>query len=230
MLKWRSFTNSRIISSFYYILFPTWTKRLSQEFANCDTVLDLGCGYNSPIQHCHIPFSVGVEVFEPYLIEARKKGIHDEYIRANVTELEIAQKSFDAVMAIEIIEHLTKEEAYRLIEKMEIWARNKVIISTPNGYIQQDGYDNNPSQVHKSGWTTNEFKNLGYRVHGKNGWKILRGDRGLLKFKPTFLWQVISDITQRITYYYPELATQLFATKRIESRKINELCAGKRND
>jgi len=30
-----------------------------------------------------------------------------------------------------------------------------------------------------------------------NGWKKLKGYKGLIKYKPTFLWQRISDLTQK---------------------------------
>jgi len=46
-------------------LFPQFVDRLKKELEGCKTVLDLGCGPNSPIQYCSV-YSVGVELFEPY--------------------------------------------------------------------------------------------------------------------------------------------------------------------
>ena len=80
---------------------------------------------------------------------------------------------------------------------MEKWAEKKVIITTPNEYLWQDGYDNNSMQEHKSGWSVEELENLGFKVFGMNGWKKLKGYKGLIKYKPTFLWQRISDLTQK---------------------------------
>ena len=206
----------KILKPFYRKFFPDLVKYLRKELFNCDTVLDLGCGYNSPIQHLNVPFSVGVEKFEPYLKESKEKGIHNQYIKADITKIEFRPKSFDAVLCIEVLEHLTKEEGYELIKKMETWARKKIIITTPNGYIYQDEYDNNPFQEHKSGWTVEELKNLGFKIYGINGWKKLRGYKGIIKYKPIFLWNKISDLTQKVTYYFPNLAFQLLAIKKFK--------------
>lgn len=72
------------LTPLYRKLFPNWTKELKRELSNCDTVLDLGCGCNSPLQYCNTPFSVGVELFDPYLEESKKKSIHTQYIKADV--------------------------------------------------------------------------------------------------------------------------------------------------
>lgn len=203
----------KILLPVYKRLFPDWVEHLKKELAGCDTVLDLGCGYDSPLRHCNIPFTVGVEIFDPYLEESKKKVIHNQYIKADIREVEFKPKSFDAIIAIEVWEHLTKQEGYELLKKMEGWARKKVIITTPNGYLWQNGYDSNRLQEHKSGWDSVELKSLGFKVYGMNGWKRLRGYKSFLKYKPAFLWGIISTLTQKVTYFYPRLAFQLFAIK-----------------
>ena len=205
----------RIFKYIYRKLFPNWKEYLKKETAGCDKALDLGCGENSPIQYCNIPFSIGVEEFEPYLKESKKRGIHNKYIKADILKIEFKPKSFDAVIALDVIEHLKKEEGYELLKKMEKWAKKKVIVFTPNGYIWQDNYDDNPLQGHKSGWKVEELEKLGFKVFGMNGQKKLKGYRGSVKYKPTFLWTRISDLTQKITYHFPNLAFQLFAVKEI---------------
>lgn len=214
-LKLKLHSLIKTLSPFYKGLFPDWIKYLKKELANCERVLDLGCGYNSSLRHCNVPFTVGIELFEPYLQESKKKGIHSQYIKADIRETEFKPKSFDAVIAIEVLEHLTKQEGYKLLIKMERWARKKVIITTPNGYLWQNGYNNNPLQEHKSGWSSVELKSLGFEVFGINGWKRLRGYQGSVKYKPVFLWKIISDLTQKATYHCPKLAFQLFAIKHL---------------
>lgn len=206
----------KILLPLYRRLSPSWVEHLKKGLANCDTVLDLGCGYSSPLQHCNVPFSVGVELFDPYLQETEKKAIHSKYIKADIRKVEFERKSFDAAIAIEVLEHLTKQEGNELLKKMERWATKKVIIATPNGYLWQNGYHGNPLQQHKSGWSSVELKELGFKVCGVNGWRRLRGYKGAVKHKPAFLWARISDLTQKITYHYPNLAFQLFAVKQIE--------------
>lgn len=206
----------QILGPVYLRLFPSLNIILKRELSGCDTVLDLGCGHFSPIYRSDIPFSVGVEVFEPYLQESKRKGIHSQYIKADIRILEFKPKSFDAVVAIDLLEHLTKQEGAKLINKMEKWARKKVVIFTTNEYLWQNGYDYNPLQEHKSGWSAEELRKLEFKVCGINGWKRLRGDKASIKYEPAFLWGRISDLTQKITYRCPKLAFQLFAIKKID--------------
>ena len=205
----------QLLGPVYIRLFPGLDNILERELDGCNTVLDLGCGYRSPLQRSNIPFSVGVELFEPYLQESKRKGIHSQYLKADVRNLEFKPKSFDAVIAIDVLEHISKAEGAKLFSKMDSWARRKVVVFTTNEYLWQNGYDNNPLQEHRSGWKVDELQKLGFRVCGINGWERLRGYKGLSKYKPAFLWGRISDLTQKITYHYPRLAFQLLAVKQL---------------
>jgi len=180
-------------------------------------VLDLGCGNNSPLQYVAIPFSVGVEIHKPYLDDSKRKGIHTEYILADITEIDLKNKSFDAVLLIDVLEHLTLEDGYKTIRKAEKWARKKVIILTPNGFLWQGELDNNPCQVHQSGWSSDILQGLGFKVFGMRGWRTLRGYKGRFRFRPAMFWMIISDISQKITYRHHNQAFQLLAIKQIGS-------------
>jgi hypothetical protein len=201
----------------YRRIFPDLYSELKRNLSLCDKVLDLGCGRASPICGNHIQFSVGVELFEPYLRDSRARGIHSQYINADVRRIEFKPKTFDAVIAIDLLEHLTKQEGTQLLAKMESWASKKVIIFTPNGYLWQDACDENPLQEHKAGWSVSELQGLGYRVRGINGWRRLRGYKSSIRYRPVLFWGLLSGLSQMITYYYPRLAFQLFAVKRLES-------------
>ena len=96
---------------------------------------------------------------------------------------------------------------------MEKIAKNKVIIMTPNGFLPQGIYYNNPWQVHKSGWTVKEMKKRGYKVIGINGWKPLRGECARLRFWPKYFWLRISEITQFFVRNKPEKAFQILCVK-----------------
>ncbi len=200
----------------YKKIFPDWTAYLQREAQGCDSLLDLACGYNSLAQFLDIKHKVGVEMFEDYLKQSREKKIHDEYFQANILTIEFPPRSYDLILASEIIEHLDKPDGFILLNNAERWAKKKVVITTPNGYVKQDSYDDNPLQIHKSGWNIGEFKQRGYRVYGIGGLKFLRGERGELKYKPYALWRVINDICQKIVYHFPDLAFQLLAVKDIK--------------
>jgi hypothetical protein len=196
-------------------VFPRLHLQLKRELSGCASVLDLGCGHRSPLKLFNVPFTVGVELFEPPLQESRRKRIHTGCVKADIRAVEFKPKSFDAVIAVEVLEHLTREEGVELLAKMAEWARKKVVVTTPNGYLWQGTYDNNPLQEHRSGWTVKELRGLGFRVRGILGWKGLRGYKGSIKYRPAFLWARICDMTQKVTWYWPERAFQLFAVRRI---------------
>ncbi len=116
-------------------------------------ILDLGCGPSSPLQHCkNIKYSVGVEAFPPYLDVTKAKEIHTEYLAKKIEEVDFPEKSFDAVIMIKVLEHLPEKTGLEMLKKAEKWAKKKVIISSPNGFISQKEVDNNPLQKHLSGW------------------------------------------------------------------------------
>jgi len=207
-----------LVRKIYRFFFPWWTNYVKKELVGCETVLDLGCGkgLKSPLQGMALTYAVGVEIFEPYLEECRQKKIHSDYIRADIRGIEFKDSSFDAVLMLEVLEHLTREEGRLLLDKCSRWAKKKVIISTPNGYLWQDKYDNNPFQEHISGWSVEELRSLGFSVIGFQGWKKLRGYGTIPRYRPALLWEIISDMTQKVTYHYPRLAFRLLAVKILD--------------
>lgn len=208
-------------------LFHTSVYCLKRELKDCYSVLDMGCGPDSPIKYCDITYSIGVDAFEPYIKASRDKKIHTEYILTNITDLNFKPNSFDAVVLMEVLEHLTKEEGKKLLKKIETWARKKVIITTPNGYLPQGQMSQNPYQVHRSGWVVDEVRKLGYQPYGMAGWKFLRKENvstsmeeesaifSTIRFPPRIFWLVISELSQAITYFFPKVAFEVFCVKTL---------------
>lgn len=173
----------------------------------CKEVLDLGCGKESPLRFfSKRPYSVGVDIFLPYLLESKRNGIHNEQILADVRALPFKAKAFNGIMALEVIEHLTKDEGYKLLREMEKLSKKLVIISTPNGFLPQEERDGNPFQKHKSAWTMNEFKSLGYKVRGTGGIRSIT----IWKIKCSVLRYLIilfSGLIRLVTYFLPHLGS-----------------------
>ncbi len=211
-------------NKFFSRIFHTSVYCLQRELKGCRSVLDLGCGPNSPLQYCrNIKYSVGVEPFKPYLKESKKRKIHDKYLNKKIEELDFPENSFDAVIIIEVLEHLSKNMGLKIIEKAEEWAKNKVIITTPNGYLPQKKIDKNPLQKHLSGWSMAEFRKYGYHIFGLAGPKFLRKeseentmDANLLspvRYRPQLFWFLLITLSQTFVYFFPNLAFELFCVK-----------------
>lgn len=193
-------------------------RKLAVELKNCDSVLDVGCGSWSPLSKVKKHFyAEGIDIHKPSLEKIKRLKIHDKYRLGDVNKIDeyYQPKSFDAVIALDLIEHLSKSDGLKLIKKMEKIARKKVILLTPNGFIKQDPLKNNSYQVHQSGWKTGEFIKLGYRVYGVRGLKFIRGEWATIKFKPWFFWGILSVLSQFFVYCFPKFAFQIFAVKEL---------------
>lgn len=183
-------------------------RKLRREIDPNDSVLDLGCGWNSLLQHCDHGYSLGVETYDYYIELSKQRNIHAEYIQEDIRNLDLETGSFDIVLLAQVLEHLPKDEGYRLLKKTEKWARKKVIVTTPNGFLEKAAIDNNEDQEHLSGWTVDELKELGYRVLGSSGFKLIRE-----RCMPKVYWRAMFNMTSVLTPYLPKLAFQLFAVK-----------------
>lgn len=201
------------IERVYSRILPQYTDYLREELSNCESVLDLGCANSSPLRYFTVSYSVGVDIHKKYLKESKRLKIHSAYICADIRNTQFRENSFDVVLALDVLEHLSKKEGCRLIENMERWTKRKVIIFTTNGFVWQEEYDDNPFQCHESGWQLSELEEKGFRVYGINGWYVLMGYRGSPRYKPKLFWKVVSDLTQKLTYHYSKYAFQLLCVK-----------------
>ena len=197
----------------------TYYDELEQAVGAASSLLDVGCGSESPVGHFRRRISrlVGVDGFAPSIEESRARGIHDEYFCAEILKIDdlFGERSFDCVLASDVVEHLPKPLALDLIGKMERIARDRVVIFTPNGFLPQGAHSGNVLQRHVSGWTVEEMEALGYRVIGINGWKPLLGEFALPRFRPKALWTLVSRLTQPLVRGRPRHAFQLLCTKSV---------------
>jgi hypothetical protein len=110
--------------------------------------------------------------------------------------------SFDVVIALDVVEHLTKEGGRELIKRMQRWASRKVIVSLPNGYSPGHPLDANPFQEHRATWSLAELTELGFRLRGI-GLKVPGyGSTGLL----FYIVRYGTYPLRALSYYLPRLA------------------------
>ncbi len=185
----------------------------------CSSILDVGCGSGSPVaalrDRAHL---VGVDAHAESIATARARSTHHEYHVSDVLKIPtlFAPRSFECVAALDLVEHLEKEDGRRLLDVIERIASKRVVVFTPNGFVPQGELDKNPWQVHKSGWDVQEMRQRGYRVIGINGWRPLRGEFAFVRWKPEALWIVLSDITQFFVRNWPEKAYHILCVKNLE--------------
>lgn len=194
----------------------TLAMELENLLFGCDSVLDLGCGDNSPLGFIEKKnYLVGIDGFKKSIQISKNKNIHDKYSHKNILEIknDFKKKSFDAVVALDVIEHLKKQDGFKLIKLMEYFAVKKVILLTPNGFVNQPG-EGNGLQEHLSGWRVSDFRKLGFKVFGRYGIKSLRKEKAELKYKPKALWGLISELSNLLyTRKNPKKAYSLLAVK-----------------
>jgi len=195
-----------------------YKQAVKNSIAGSSSVLDVGCGYNSILGKIRGTFtSTGIDVFRDCIQVSKKAKNHNKYIVGDIRNLQnfFPKKSFDDVIALDVIEHLTKTEAQKMIGQMEKIAKKRVIIMTPNGFYPQEILFGNPHQKHKSGWHIHDLKALGYRVYGLRGLKYIRGIHAMIQYKPWVLWAIIAFISEPILYFFPKYAYHIFAVKEI---------------
>lgn len=189
-------------------------------------VLDLGCGkgvaaeiLNPKRKHQF----TGIDIYKPYLKICQKKGYYKSLKKINIEKIILPKNSFDVVLLLQVIEHLDKKTAKKILTRASKAAKNCVIVSVPNGYCLQEEYDCNIHNKHLSFWTVSDLRNLGFTVYGQ-GLKIIYGSDSYGAGKNAVWWQKIvvplTVILLPIIMIYPQIGAQLIGVKYSDQRLI----------
>lgn len=158
---------------------------LHENTKGIDSVCELGAGLfkNFPFYSCAT--KIGIELVPSYIenIQVPRNCI-TQIINGNALEFEslLGDTQVDAFACIDFIEHLEKDVAINLIERMKQRGR-RILIFTPGGTCHQDGHatwsfclpglnlrmqkDRElaiEAQRHKSTWYKEDFEALGFTV------------------------------------------------------------------
>ena len=114
-------------------------KFIERALEDCTSVLDVGCGPNSPMRLIESKVLTGLDAHAPSIEASRARGIHRDYFVGTAQELLSAygEKSFDGVVMLDLIEHLEKLAGLELLRRCERVARRKVLVFTPSGFLPQ---------------------------------------------------------------------------------------------
>lgn len=144
-------------------------------------ILDLGCGdlwftYNLPGVEEH----VGIDLHQPSLDKAWQKnpiGFKPLCMDAQEYCRLLPDGAFDAVLAIDFVEHLDEDRFRWMLGEIERVASQLAIIWTTMGYIEQGPFSNdgepNKYQRHLYGPTVEDFE--GWKVDTYPEWHGARG-------------------------------------------------------
>ena len=137
------------------------------------SVLDVGCGYGKWGYLCREyldafygrfrpeDWSVridGVEYFEPY-IQAHQRALYSNIMIGDIRDVVDDLDRYDLIIAGDVIEHMEKEEAEAIVEKLYALANKMLIVNIPLG----EGWDHpeqygNPAELHRSEWYKEDFQ------------------------------------------------------------------------
>lgn len=136
-----------------------------------EVVLDLGPGI-CPQSFVRPYVHICVDAHRPYLERLMKESAADpKYVLINAPWDQVIgmlpDKSVDTVFALDFIEHLEKEDGFRMLREAERVARRQIVVYTPHGFFPQTyedpakadrwGMDGGYWQTHRSGWEFEDF-------------------------------------------------------------------------
>ncbi len=182
------------------------------------SILDIGCGYGKVMRlinkHMKV-FSVGIDGWIECLTISKRESIYDDNVLCDIRFIPFIRKSFDAVLCLDVVEHLSKAEGLMLIKEMEEIATRQVIICTPAGFVQHGIAGNNPLQIHRSGWNPQEFRKMGYRVKGF-GFRFIYGNRVPAPLAREYFSFILSCLLAPLPYFVPGIANSMVCIKNVD--------------
>lgn len=141
------------------------TSQLDHAMIRHHKVLDLGVGagtyserYSKGLLTREKFHWTGVEIWAPYV---QKFGLMQKYdaliIADAISFLQTTQEQYDIVFAGDLLEHMTKEQAVKLVEQA-LQHSSALIVCIPIIHYPQGEYEGNPYEAHvKDDWSVEEF-------------------------------------------------------------------------
>ncbi len=177
------------------------------------TVIDVGCGAGSRSAPYALDRAIGIDLHFASLVQSQRAGTRSAAVCASLKVLPLADSAVDAVVALDVIEHFTRDDAVSVMGELERVARKAVVLLTPNGYLPQAGTRENPFMEHRSGWSPADLRQYGYTVSGVNGWRPLRGAHASPRLGSS--GKILSLASQPLIRRHPEHAFHLLALKTL---------------
>lgn len=210
----------KIITPFAYMWF------LRKAIGEAKTILDLGCEHGQLMQLLSEGKDwkiTGVDIYKKNInIASKRKKFVQVFIGdiVNISEKLIKKKKkYDVVFCSQVIEHIDRKRGQKLLNLVERLAKKRIVFGTPRGFMEQPEIflGNNPHQVHKSGWSGEDFKKRGYKVYGI-GFSPIWSESGMARNTNKLFFNtltVFGYLFSPIVYYFPILGAGILCIKII---------------
>ena len=130
-----------------------WLKDLGLD--NINSILDIGVG-SGTYYHYLNDISCkweGIEIWEPYIAKYNLENFYDKIYNVDAKNFDWSNKSYDLVIAGDVLEHMSKKDSIELINKALSHSKY-CIISIPVVWYPQGALDGNHYETHvKDDWT-----------------------------------------------------------------------------
>ena len=129
----------------------------------CSSVLDVGAGAGIYLRSLPIARRLAIEPHPPHAETLFAMGVQTVFIAPAQHVLPaLPDGHVDAVLCLDMIEHMTREGGAELLRLMLLAQPKQIVVFTPNGFLAQDGPDpwglgGETWQKHRSGWTQEDF-------------------------------------------------------------------------
>jgi len=106
----------------------------------------------------------GIEIFEKYRNPVW--GVYDKVYIGNALDVIQGLGQYDLILICHVVEHFNFVDGHKLLSFCCKKGKT-VIISTPNGYMQQGPILGNVNESHLSSWTIKDFGNAEVKINGE---------------------------------------------------------------
>ncbi len=173
-------------------------------------VVDIGCGKGTMgallRNYRPVEYLLGLDAFSPYLQHNAERRYYDDLMRFDLEKCEslpFKDDEFDLVLCLEVVEHLDKCRALRILSELGRIGR-RVVVSTPSFDVPRHAMDGNPWQRHRCVITRKDFQSAGYKVYGAGPVRI------------PYISDLISVECQALSARCPRLMPTYIAVKNAE--------------